>query len=120
MTEVTAVLREAGLALVTHSDRYESHRLALPNKLFHAVHAGVPVIATDAPELARVVRQHDIGELYPPGDVDGMVAAVARARERYPQLLANVAAAAPGLSWDADARVLVGLYARLGGVASSP
>ncbi len=42
-----------GLALVTHSDRWVNHRLALPNKLFHAVRAGVPVVATDVGELAR-------------------------------------------------------------------
>src|SRR6266545_91079 len=58
--EVESRLRQAGLALVTHSDRWLNHRLALPNKLFHAVQTGVPVVATDVPELARVVREHGI------------------------------------------------------------
>ena len=56
-----------GLALVTHSDRWANHRLALPNKLFHAVSLGVPVVATDVGELGAIVREHGVGTLYRPG-----------------------------------------------------
>lgn len=111
--DVDALLGAAGLALVTHSDRWENHRLALPNKLFHAVRAGVPVVATDVGELARTVREHDLGELYPPGDADGLVGAIERAVDRYDELRASVLAAAGPLSWDADARVLLDAYTGL-------
>ena len=111
--EVDAVLAAAGLALVTHSDRWVNHRLALPNKLFHAVRAGVPVVATDVGELARTVREHDLGELYRPGDADDMVRAIERALARYPQLQARVRDAAGALSWDADAAVLLKSYGDL-------
>ncbi len=118
--DVTALLRRSGLALVTHSDRFESHLLALPNKLFHAVHAGVPVIATDVPELASVVRRHDLGETYRPGDARGLAAAVDRALDRWPGLVASVAAAAQELSWDADAAALRAVYERLAAGAAAP
>ncbi len=112
--DVTALLRTNGLALVTHSDKFESHVLALPNKLFHAVHAGVPVIATDVSELASVVRQFDLGETYAPGDPAALVAAIRRAVARYGELVASVAAAAGTLSWDADSRTLHKVYDGLG------
>jgi glycosyltransferase involved in cell wall biosynthesis len=115
VADVTALLRETGLALVTHSDKFESHLLALPNKLFHAVHAGVPVIATDVPELASVVRRHDLGELYAPGDAAALADAVRRALARYPELVASVAASAATLSWTADAAALAGVYEALEG-----
>jgi len=111
--EVDAVLAGAGLALVTHSDRWVNHRLALPNKLFHAVRAGVPVVATDVGELARIVREHDLGELYKPGDADDLVRAINRALGRYQELQTRVRAAAPVLSWDTDGRALVVAYATL-------
>lgn len=112
---VDDVLADAGLALVTHSDRWANHRLAMPNKLFHAVRVGVPVVATDVGELARLVRGHDVGELYRPGDVEGLREAVRRAVARYTALRSAVRAAGAELSWDRDAEVLRRLYATLGG-----
>lgn len=103
----------AGLALVTHSDRWPNHRLALPNKLFHAVSLGVPVVATDVGELAAVVRRHALGTVYPPGDVAGLAAAVEAAVATYGDLTAAVRRAVPDLSWEHDERVLLDVYRRL-------
>jgi glycosyltransferase involved in cell wall biosynthesis len=111
--EVDDVLAAAGLALVTHSDKWENHRLAMPNKLFHAVRAGVPVVATDVGELARIVREHDLGELYRPGDAEDMVRAIDRALVRYDELQARVRAAERQLSWETDGRVLLDAYVSL-------
>lgn len=107
---VTTAMQNAGLVFVTHSNQFESHRLALPNKLFHAVHAGVPIIATDVTELARVVRQYDIGELYEPGNSKSMEDAIARAILRHSELISNVKAARIELSWDRDGQVLRDIY----------
>lgn len=110
---VDGLLRSHGLAVVTLTDSCANHRLALPNKLFHAVRAGVPVIAADLPELRRAVRRHDLGELYRAGDPASFAAALGRARARYPGLLRSVAAARPELAWEGDAERLVALYAAL-------
>jgi glycogen synthase len=72
-----------------------------------------PVVATDVGELGALVRRHGVGELYPPGDATGLLAALQRARARYPELVAAVRSAAPHLSWPADADVLRGVYADL-------
>lgn len=112
--EVTGRLTEAGLVLVTHSDRWENHRLAMPNKLFHAVRAGVPVVATDVGELARTVRAHDLGTLYRPGDADDLARAVREALARYAELRESVLRAAPALGWERDEQVLLDVYRRLG------
>ncbi|WP_377269135.1 glycosyltransferase [Peterkaempfera sp. SMS 1(5)a] len=110
---VDALLRRHGLAVVTLADSCDNHRLALPNKLFHAVRAGVPVIAADLPELRRTVQRYGLGELYRPGDPASFAAALGRARARYPGLLRSVAAARPELVWEQDARRLVSLYGAL-------
>ncbi|HEU0041786.1 MAG TPA: glycosyltransferase, partial [Jiangellaceae bacterium] len=96
---VDRLLAEAGLALVTHSDRWSNHRLAMPNKLFHAARVGIPVVATDVGELAREVRTHRVGTLYRPGDVGHMVDAVRAATTDYPALVKRVAAVREQLSW---------------------
>jgi glycosyltransferase involved in cell wall biosynthesis len=111
--DVDTLLTAAGLALVTHSDRWANHRLAMPNKLFHAVRAGVPVVATDVGELGKLVRRHGVGELYRPGDGADLARALAAAGERYADLVAAVRRAAPDLSWQRDSAALLGLYGRL-------
>lgn len=111
--EVDTVLAGNGMAAVTAGGRSLNHLLALPNKLFHAVRAGVPVVAADLPELRRAVLDHGIGELYRPGDVDSLVNAVAAVRERFPEMTRAVRAARPHFSWDTDERVLLDVYDRL-------
>ena len=110
---VTTAMQNAGLVFVTHSNQFESHRLAMPNKLFHAIHAGVPVIATDVTELGNIVRQFDIGELYQPGNVKSMAAAILRAISRHALLLENINRAKSELSWERDSDVLSKVYSQV-------
>jgi glycogen synthase len=111
--EIDAHYRAHGLALVTLSDGSLNHRLALPNKLFQSVRAGVPVVAADLPEIRRIVIEHGIGTLYRPGDADSLVAAIRLAVDRYPSLCRNVEVAGPLLSWEHDAEALLAIYERL-------
>lgn len=110
IASVTSAMQNAGLVFVTHSNQFESHRLALPNKLFHAIHAGVPVIATDVKELAGIVRRYDIGELYEPGNSESMREAISRAISRHSELISNVKAAKGELSWERDEKILRDIY----------
>lgn len=112
--QVETRLRAAGAALVTHSDRWANHRLAMPNKLFHAVSVGVPVVATDVGELGTLVRRHGVGTLYPPGSVNGLIAAVEELRTNHGDFLRAVEAAREELTWEADAATLLRLYRSLG------
>jgi glycogen(starch) synthase len=107
---VTAMLQEAGLALVTHGDNFDNLRLALPNKAFQAVAAGIPVVATDVGELGALVREHQLGELYPPGDAAAMVSAIESVVRDYELWCGHVATARAALAWDVDAAILRGLY----------
>ena len=102
-----------GLAVVTLDDSCENHRLALPNKLFHALRAGTPVVVADLPELSRVVRGEGLGATYTPGDATSLAAAVAEVVARYPDARAAVTAAQGRYRWEHDAGVLVDAYAGL-------
>jgi glycosyltransferase involved in cell wall biosynthesis len=103
-------LRRAGAALVTHSDRWLNHRLAMPNKLFHAVSLGLPVVATDVGDLGALVREFGLGTLYAPGDSDGLVRAIDELVADHARFRAAVEAARRPLSWSADGDALLAVH----------
>ncbi|MDX3005753.1 glycosyltransferase [Kribbella solani] len=111
--EVDETLRTYGISLVTLTNTCENHRLALPNKLFHAVRAGVPVIAADLPELRAVVTHYKLGGLYEPGNAQSLTAAVRGVIENYPTYTDGVRTAATELNWEHDATTLVTAYGEL-------
>lgn len=65
--EVVGAIADADLSAVLIEPICESYRLCMPNKLFESLSAGVPVIASDLPELGDFVREHGVGTLVAPG-----------------------------------------------------
>lgn len=97
-----------------------NHRLTTPNKLFEAMAAGVPVIASDLPGMAGIVRGTGCGVLVDPTDPE----AIARAARDLLDLPAasREAIGRRGLeahlatyNWEAQAVLLLAEYGRLTG-----
>lgn len=97
-----------------------NHRLTTPNKLFEAMAAGVPVVASDLPGMAGIVRETGCGVLCDPTSPDSIAAAIrsileapeadrARYRERA------LAAVRSTYNWDAQVELLLAEYTRLTG-----
>lgn len=87
------------------------------NKLFEYIMAGVPVIASDFPEIRRVVSDGPVGILVDPEDLSGMEAAVRKMMtdEPFRRLCReNCRARAEKWSWEAQEGELVALYRGLG------
>ena len=72
-----AASADVGVTLL--DDRCLNHRLALPNKLFEYLSAGLPVVASDLPEIRKVVRDYDVGQVVRPGSERDLVAALNQA-----------------------------------------
>ncbi|SFR42205.1 Glycosyltransferase involved in cell wall bisynthesis [Marinobacter gudaonensis] len=86
------------------------------NKLFEYVVARLPVIASDLPEIARVVRAHDLGLLVKPGDSDALVDALNRlvdAPELRSYYSGRAEQAASTLNWEEQEQSLVAMYERI-------
>lgn len=52
-----------------------NHWLSTPNKVFESLAAGVPVVASDFPEMGRIVRETGAGRLCDPADLRSVAAA---------------------------------------------
>ncbi|MBP6575207.1 MAG: glycosyltransferase, partial [Flavobacteriales bacterium] len=82
-----------------------NYRFSLPNKLFDYLNAGIPVLATDLPEVAGIVRQYDAGVVLPtadPGAITAAVRALIADGERLKALARNATFAAASLDGGAE------------------
>jgi glycosyltransferase involved in cell wall biosynthesis len=97
-----------------------NHRLTTPNKLFEAMAVGVPVVASDLPGMADIVRETDCGLLVDPTDPSAIAAAIreildAPAVERRARRERALAAAHEPYSWECQVEVLLDEYTALTG-----
>jgi glycosyltransferase involved in cell wall biosynthesis len=95
-----------------------NHRLNTPTKLFDAMGAGVPVVASDLPGMAPIVRETGCGELCDPEDPADIARAIRTILDAPPERRARyreacLAAARGSYSWERQARTLLNLYSTL-------
>lgn len=93
-----------------------NHYTTDSNKLFEYLMAGLPVVASDFPEIRRVIETHDVGLLVDPADLDAVISALRRLiddRDLRARLRANALRAAPQLSWETQVPALLEPYEAL-------
>ena len=81
----------------------KSYYYSLPNKLFESIQSETPVIASDLPEMKRIVEGYRIGLLCSPGDVRAFCDCVDRMltdRELYSACKQNILKAKEDLCWE--------------------
>jgi glycosyltransferase involved in cell wall biosynthesis len=111
---VGATLREATAGLCLIQPVCRSYELTLPNKLFEYAAAGVPVLVSDLPVIAAVVRGEGLGEVVPHDDPRGIAAGLERLVEpgRWREAARCSRAFALANSWSTESRALESLYAQ--------
>jgi glycogen synthase len=109
---ITTTLAQTDAAVALTSPDYE---IALPNKFFEAVAAGVPVIGTELREVKALIEQYDLGAICDPRDPESIAQAVLTVLEpdNFARYKANALRARASLTWEAEERKLVDLYQRL-------
>jgi glycosyltransferase involved in cell wall biosynthesis len=96
-----------------------NHRLTTPNKLFEAMSAGVPLVASDLPGMAAIVRETGAGVLCDPddpADIAGKISSILEAAvvERQAYRERALAAARSRYNWERQAEEYLAVYRRLG------
>ena len=62
--DVTRFISSASLAVIPILPETLSYQYAMPNKLFEAMLAGLPILGTDLAEMGPFIRRHALGETY--------------------------------------------------------
>lgn len=74
--ELRILTASADIGLSLDQGNHGNYWMSLPNKLFDYIHAGIPVVASPMPEVAKVVNHYGVGSVVESMDVDGIGRAI--------------------------------------------
>jgi glycosyltransferase involved in cell wall biosynthesis len=105
---------DIGLSL--DKDTNINYRYSLPNKLFDYIHAGIPVVASNLPEVASIVNTYHVGALFEnhePASIARCIREVTRGI-RSGTYIAGIERARKELNWNEERKQLLNLIRKLG------
>ena len=59
--ELMRITRLADLGLLLDKNTSLNQGLALPNKLFDYIHAGIPILSANLTEISKIIKQYEVG-----------------------------------------------------------
>lgn len=110
--EVAAYLRTADVGILP-IHHFGSHEVALPNKIFEYLHAGLPLLVSDTKASVQFVEEHRVGAVHVARDTASFVDAFRDVWARQSELRTRIASDADLLTpyaWDRQEAVLRDVY----------
>ena len=114
MDRLIDVVSSADVGIVPLQGTILNNYFALPNKLFECLMAGVPVAVSDLPEMARIVKEHRVGETFnseDPEDIARAVRAILKSPGYREMRMRARRIALEVYNWDVEARSFGDAYA---------
>jgi glycosyltransferase involved in cell wall biosynthesis len=116
---IAALSAAADVAAIPIEPTTLNHRLTTPTRLFDAMGVGTPVVASDLPGMAEIVRSTGCGELCRPNDPEDLARAIRTILEAPPARRAaygeaGLRAVAERYAWDRQVEALLACYAEIG------
>ncbi len=87
-----------------------NHEMALPNKLFEYLHAGLPIIVSNCAAMSRFVTEHDVGRVFTFGDLDSLAQAIRDTLVDPDEGQQRRTALAKEFCWQAEEPTIAALY----------
>ncbi len=110
--ELRARTRLADIGLTLDKDTNLNYRYSLPNKIFDYIHAGIPVLASDLPEVKRIVNDYGVGQVTATHDPEKIAEALQQMLHSpmHETWKKNALAAAAELCWEKEEEVIKGIF----------
>ncbi len=118
--ELPALTVAADAGLILFRNTCLNHYYSLPNKLYEYMMAGIPIVASDFPEMGRVIGQTDCGLLVDPESPREIARALGGLAEMDPAARGAMGrrgrtAALDRHNWEVQRKRLLALYGELAG-----
>ncbi len=87
-----------------------NHYFSLPNKFFESIQSMTPIIASNVPEMRRLIERYRIGLVCEPGDPHSLSECIRKMKEDqvfYQQCKSNIRNAKQELCWEKEKGILV-------------
>ena len=107
--ELENYTQQASIGLSLEEDVGLNYRLALPNKLFDYIHAEIPVLVADLPEMSALVKQYQLGEIAQSSEPKALANQLNEMLQNEPQLNSwkiNAAKAKQELNWEKESEII--------------
>jgi len=110
--EMMRYTQVADLGLTLDKATNMNYLYSLPNKIFDYFKAGIPVLASDLPEIRNIIEQYDTGWIFPNHDPKLIADTIAQIRQSsdYAQKKTNTRRAAEELCWENEVVELKAYY----------
>ncbi|KAA0242590.1 MAG: glycosyltransferase, partial [Chlorobiota bacterium] len=81
-----------------------SYYYALPNKMFEYIAAGIPVLASNLPQMMQIIDKYGVGKYADPEDIDAVVGAIMELSDSASRAIIseNARKAHQELNWEAE------------------
>jgi len=112
-SELMRVTASCNLGLTLDKDSNINYRFSLPNKLFDYMHAGIPVLASNLPEVSRVIHEFGFGIItntHEPEAMARMIKELKDNKELIAQMRQACVRATDQLNWQNEAKILSLFY----------
>lgn len=99
----------ADVSMATIEFSAKSYYFALPNKFFESIQSMTPVIASDGPEMKRIIEKYEIGLTCKPDNVEDICCCIEKMRSDkafYDSCKNNLNKAKEELCWEREKEVL--------------
>lgn len=111
--EMMQYTQVADVGVTLDKDTNINYKFSLPNKIFDYLNAGIPVLATNLPEIKKIITGYTVGLLIDnlqPDTIKKGLETIWKENERYLTLKVNAQKASNELNWENDASKLVNTY----------
>ena len=115
--ELKKYTRQASVGISLERNIGRNYYYALPNKLFDYIHAQVPVLVSDLPEMRKIVESYDVGvvsDTYEPEKLANIITNMMDNHELREKWKKNLRVAVKELNWENQEEKIISIYRSAG------